>query len=256
MVRGLDTFARFFADDEARYVLIGGVATYLMLEDAGLPARATKDLDIVLIVEALDADFGAKLWKFIRRGGYEVREFGESGHNFYRFAKPSDPAFPLMLEFFARAPGVLPLAPDSHLTPVPFEHQVQSLSAILLNADYYRFLHAHTFRLAGVNVVTEKALIPLKARAWLDLSERRAADATAVDSRDINKHRNDVLRLSQLLTDSERIHVPPGIANDVGRFALAVEAGLSPDLLKQFGIDETPGALLARLCASFGVIAQ
>ena len=59
MVRGLDTFARFFAGDEARYVLIGGVASPLVLEDAGLQARATKDLDIVLCVESMDADFGA-----------------------------------------------------------------------------------------------------------------------------------------------------------------------------------------------------
>lgn len=46
MVKGLDTFAAFFAGDEARYVLIGGVATQLVLEEAGLPVRATRDLDI------------------------------------------------------------------------------------------------------------------------------------------------------------------------------------------------------------------
>lgn len=61
MVRGLDTFAAFFAGDEERYALIGGVATQLVLEEAGLPARATKDLDIVLCVEVLNAAFGRKL---------------------------------------------------------------------------------------------------------------------------------------------------------------------------------------------------
>lgn len=64
MVRGLDGFARFFADDASRYVLIGGLATHLVLGEAGMAARATKDLGIVLCVEALDAEFCAKLWEF------------------------------------------------------------------------------------------------------------------------------------------------------------------------------------------------
>jgi hypothetical protein len=94
MVRGLDTFAAFFAGDEERYALIGGVATQLVLEEAGLSARATKDLDIVLCVEVLDAAFGRKLWDFIEAGGYEVRQQGEEPRCFYRFVRPADPAFP------------------------------------------------------------------------------------------------------------------------------------------------------------------
>ena len=38
MVKGLDVFAAFFAGHEANYALIGGVATQLVLDDAGLPA--------------------------------------------------------------------------------------------------------------------------------------------------------------------------------------------------------------------------
>ena len=253
MVKGLDVFARFFADDATRYVLIGGVATHLVLGEAGLAARATKDLDIVLCVEALDAEFGARLWDFIRLGGYEIRQAGEAGRCFYRFAKPSDVAFPAMLEFFAREPGYLPLAAGAHLTPVPFEQAVQSLSAILLDADYYAFLRAHTLLLAGVNVVTEKALIPLKARAWLDLSERKEVDVNAVDGRHITKHRNDVLRLAQLLADDERIQVPLSIASDVARFAQAVQGQITTELLGQLDVAEVPTTLLARLRTCFGV---
>lgn len=55
MVRGLDVFRRHFADFTDRYVLIGGVAATLAMEEAGLDFRATKDLDLVLIIEALDA---------------------------------------------------------------------------------------------------------------------------------------------------------------------------------------------------------
>lgn len=255
MVKGLDTFAAFFAGGEARYALIGGVATQLVLEEAALPARATKDLDIVLCVEALDAAFGQKLWDFIEAGGYEVRQHGARGRNFYRFSNPADAAYPYMLEFFAREPGHLPLAQGANLTPVPFDQQVESLSAILLDQNYYGFLHGHTRQLAGVRIVTERALIPLKARAWLDLVARKAADSEAVDSKHIRKHCNDVLRLSQLLSDDDRIDVPPSIRGDIERFTDEVKPDLSMDLLRDLEIGETPDALLSRLRRSFGVTA-
>lgn len=253
MVKGLDVFATHFAGDEARYVLIGGVATYLVLEEAGLAARATKDLDIVLCVEALDAAFGKKLWDFIHAGGYEIRQEDASGRRFFRFAKPRNPAFPYMLEFFSREPGHLPLAADTVLTPVPFEQEVQSLSAILLDADYYAFLHAHTQQLGGVHVVTEQALIPLKVRAWLDLVERKAADPQAVDSKHIAKHRNDVLRLTQLLAEDARLNAPPAIAADIARFAAAVSDQVTAELLRNLGIAGPPEDIVARLRACFGV---
>jgi hypothetical protein len=253
MVRGLDTFAAFFAGDEQRYALIGGVATQLVLEDAGLTARATKDLDIVLSVEVLDAGFGRKLWDFIEAGGYEIRQRGEGTACFYRFAKPADAAFPVMLEFFAREPGHLPLAEGAHLTPVPFEQQVESLSAILLDQGYYGFLHAHTRLLAGVRAVTEPALIALKARAWLDLTDRRAANPGAVDSKHLAKHRNDVLRLSQLLSPDDRIDAEEAIREDLERFFRDVLPEVTALLLRDLGIDEEPEALIARLRRNFGV---
>lgn len=255
MVRGLDKFAAFFAGDEGRYVLIGGVATQLVLEEAALPARATKDLDIVLCVEALDAAFGQKLWDFIQAGGYEVRQHGDGGRSFYRFAKPADAAYPHMLEFFAREPTRLPLAQGAHLTPVRFDQQVESLSAILLDDDYYGFVYAHTRQLAGVRLVTERALIPLKARAWLDLVDRKAADGDAVDSRQIRKHGNDVLRLSQLLSADDRIAVADTIRADVARFCHELEPDVSAASLQQLEIVESPAALFARVRKSFGVSA-
>ena len=48
MVVGIDKFAEHFAEFKDRYVLIGGTATWLVLDEVGLEARATKDLDIVL----------------------------------------------------------------------------------------------------------------------------------------------------------------------------------------------------------------
>lgn len=54
MVRGLDVFREHFAAHAGQFVLIGGTAATLAMESAGLEFRATKDLDIVLHIEALN----------------------------------------------------------------------------------------------------------------------------------------------------------------------------------------------------------
>jgi hypothetical protein len=55
VVKGLDVFQNHFARYTDQYVLIGGTAATLAMEEAGLEFRATKDLDIVLHIEALNA---------------------------------------------------------------------------------------------------------------------------------------------------------------------------------------------------------
>lgn len=254
MVKGLSVFAEFFAGYEEQYVLIGGVATYLALEDAGLEARATRDLDIVLSVEALTPAFGERMWAFIREGGYAVNQQGPQPRRFYRFREPANPDFPVMLEFFAREPGFAPLAAGAHLTPVPIDEAVESLSAILLDADYYRFIHANKRMLAGVNVVNDRCLIPLKARAWLDLRDRKAAGDDSVDSKHIRKHRGDVLRLAQLLTAGSRVDLADSIARDMQRFTAELAPELDAALMKSLGLLEQPSEeILNLLRATFGL---
>lgn len=234
-------------------MLIGGVPTILLLEEGGLDARATKDLDVVLCVEALTPDFGRKLWRYIEQGGYAVRERGPEPHRFYRFNKPANPEFPHMLEFFAREPGFAPLAPGAELTPVPLGEAVASLSAILLDAEYYAFIHAHKRVLEDLSIVSESCLIPLKARAWLDLSARKVA-GEAVDEDDIRKHRKDVIRLSQLLRADAPTKLSGTIAADLQRFLIALEADLTAQQLKDLtGTASMPAELVARLRASFGL---
>ena len=71
MVRGLKKFSEYFSGHEGNYVLIGGAASHILEEEALLVPRATKDLDIILIVEALTDEFVAKFWSFIKDAGYE-----------------------------------------------------------------------------------------------------------------------------------------------------------------------------------------
>ena len=36
-----------------------------------LPFRATKDVDIVLLVESITAEFGRQFWEYVKEAGYE-----------------------------------------------------------------------------------------------------------------------------------------------------------------------------------------
>ena len=173
MVRGLDIFQERLAAYVDQYVLIGGTAASLAMEEAGLEFRATKDLDIVLHVEALTPAFAKAFWRFVADGGYEIRQASHTGKPiFYRFQNPADARYPAMLELFARAPDGLQPAPGSQLTPIPLDEALTSLSAILLDAAYYAFIMAGRREVRGLAWIGADRLIPLKAIAWLELTWR------------------------------------------------------------------------------------
>lgn len=234
MIRGLDKFREHFAGFSEHYVLIGGAASHLVMDDVGVEFRATKDLDIVLCVEVLDAEFAEAFWAFINAGSYQNQQRSTGKKIFYRFNEPQDDSYPFMLELFSRTPDLMVLGDDSQLTPIPIDEDVSSLSAILLDEDYYQFLHEHKIEIDDVPVVTEVCLIPLKAKAWLDLTKRKEA-GERVDSRDIKKHKNDIFRLFQIISPETRIKLPDTILRDMAQYfdAISVEHDLA---LKSFGL--------------------
>lgn len=58
MVNGIKKFKERFQGFENQYVIIGGTACDLIMENEELAFRATKDIDIVLIVESITAEIG------------------------------------------------------------------------------------------------------------------------------------------------------------------------------------------------------
>ena len=250
MVRGLDFFREYFAGHIDQFVLIGGTAATLAMEEAGLEFRATKDLDIVLHVEALRPEFSEAFWNFIEAGRYEIRQASDTGKPvFYRFQKPADERFPAMLELFCRAPDGIKLAEGSHLTPIPIDEAAASLSAILLDDAYYEFILEGRREVDGLPWVGEDRLIPLKAIAWLDLGDRKAK-GEKVDSRDIRKHAIDVLRLSQLLAPEVRIPVVAKISEDLNRFLDGIQADQSIDP-KSIKINNSVAEIVERIAQSY-----
>lgn len=250
MVIGLDVWQAHFKDFPDRYVLVGGVACDLLMVDAGLQFRVTKDLDVVLLVEVLDAAFAQAFWAFVEAGGYERKEKGEGG-KLYRFARPATAGYPFMIELFSRAPEGFDLGEGSRLTPLPIDETVASLSAILLDEAYYALLKANLRDLAGLPLLNEAALIPFKARAYLDLIRRKAA-GKRVDGGDVKKHHNDVFRLLQLLPADRVFNLPETIVADMAAFLAVVaadEAFKPSDIELRMGRDEA----LARLAAAYGL---
>ena len=70
MVRGIDAFKQYFAEFKDQYVLIGGAACDIVFQSNSVSFRSTRDLDMVLIVEALTHEFVNKFWNFIVDGKY------------------------------------------------------------------------------------------------------------------------------------------------------------------------------------------
>lgn len=246
MVKGLDLFRNHFKDFQDSYTLIGGVACYLALDEAGLDFRATKDLDIVLCAEALDDAFVAQFWDFVKAGKYQSQQKSTGDKQSYRFEKPSVDGYPVMLELFSRVPDQLSIPEGGELTPVPVDSELSSLSAILLDDDYYRCIEAGRSVLDGIAILGPEFILPFKAKAWLDLSERKRA-GQRVDSKNIKKHRNDIFRLYAVLSTESRVDVAESMKADLLQFlnAMPEEQGLN---LKDFGLgDATLEAVSADL---------
>lgn len=233
MVRGLDLFKEHFKDHIESFLIIGGTACSILLEGLTPPFRATKDIDIILLVEKMDPKFGKVFWDFITQGGYKNSQQSTGKRTFYRFKNPDNENFPSMIELFSSKVEGFEPAPGSHLTPIPFDDEISSLSAILLDDNYYPFLQSGRVIVDGLPVLSAERMIPLKVRAYFDLSTRREK-GDKIDSKDIKKHQNDVFRIFPLLTETSRIQLPDAVAGDMRNFLSDVSKEKLD--LKPFGI--------------------
>jgi hypothetical protein len=122
-----------------------------------------------------------------------------------------------MIELFGKKPDFLHGPASFPIAPMPIDDEVSSLSAIMLDEDYYAFMLDGRRIVQGVTVLDAAHLIPFKAKAYLDLKARRSR-GEHIDSRKIKKHQRDVMRLAQLLSGDERIALSPSIRQDMKDF--------------------------------------
>ncbi|PDS26610.1 hypothetical protein [Flavobacterium branchiophilum] len=227
MVVGLDTFRAHFQDFQDSYIIIGGTACDIIIEEAGFVPRATDDIDLILIIEALKPEFIARFWEFIKDGGYTIQEKNLEKRNCYRFAKPIHAAYPKQLELFSKIPDIIDINQDAHLTPIPVDAGLSSLSAILLDENYYQFTLKNSEKKEGIHYATPQTLICLKAFAFLNNSQRKIAGQN-VRNGDIKKHKHDVFRMILMLKENDSFEVPNVIKKDLQKFVDVVKNDL-PD---------------------------
>ncbi len=234
MVKGLDVFREHCRGFEDQYVLIGGAACDILFTNNEGDFRATRDLDMVLIVEALTPELGECFWAFIEAGGYRNKTTSAGTPQFYRFDKPGNDMYPKMIELFARTEYVLKGADG--LTPIHVGDDVSSLSAILLNEDYYKILLEGRTVVQGLSVLRPEYLILFKAKAYLDLNAKRTSGAN-VDSRDIRKHKNDILRILTEFMPERVSELPETVHNDIREFVERLEEEtFDSNLMKNYGV--------------------
>ena len=215
MVKGIESFRTKFMSYADCYTVIGGAACDILMSEEDVPFRATKDIDMILLLEDRYQEFAKVFWEYIKEGGYRCGWKNSKDVHFYRFTDPN-PDYPVQIELFSRLPDYH-LSVESGIIPIHIDNEVSSLSAILLNDDFYGFMMQGRRTVDGISVLDALYLIPFKMYAWIDLSDRKAK-GEHVNEKDLKKHKYDVFRLLEIVTADEAIAVSGLVKESIGLF--------------------------------------
>ena len=249
-MEGLEKFREAFEAYSENYVIIGGTACDIAMTGTAVRPRATHDIDMIVIVEKMTADFAEHFWQFVRGGGYRPekrkQEKGESPkYDLFRFVN-GRPDYPEMIELLSRHPDILGEAKGLTIEPLPTSENTSSLSAIIMDDDFYHFTIEHSKLTNGLRHADSAALIALKSRAYLNLLQDKA-NGKHVNSKDIKKHRSDVLKNAVILEDSQ-ITAPEAIVACINEFVTSIRNewdSLAAPLAK--ALDQDPSFIQALL---------
>ena len=226
MVKGLNVFIKYFKEFSQNYVIIGGTACDLIIDEAGFYPRATKDIDLILVVEALTSDF----------------------------VKPEQEEFPFQIELFSRNPDLIHIDEGIHLSPIPTPDDLSSLSAILLDEEYYGFILEHSSEVNALHRANIESLICLKAKAYLEISER-IREGSKEDSKLLRKHKGDIFRMGAMLPEGDQFELPGSVKNDMTNFIKDITQELpGKELFRNMGIGRvSPESVLDQLVKAFSL---
>jgi hypothetical protein len=235
MVKGLEKFKEHFAEFKDNYVIIGGTACDITLRGTDMRARATDDIDMILVVEKMTPEFGQSFWDFIVTGEYATRqrrrENKEPVTELFRFINPKE-GFPVQIELLSKYPDVLGNPTGFHLTPIPIGEEIPSLSAILLDEEYYNQVTENSVIEDDVRIANPLSLLCLKVKAFLNLTEEKKTNSN-VRSYDIKKHRDDVFKLLAMRIDPfTPVNLSTTMKEEVAIFVEQIEASLPNQSLR------------------------
>ena len=198
----------------------------MIIDEAGFYPRATKDIDLILVVEALTSDF----------------------------VKPEQEEFPFQIELFSRNPDLIHIDEGIHLSPIPTPDDLSSLSAILLDEEYYGFILEHSSEVNALHRANIESLICLKAKAYLEISER-IREGSKEDSKLLRKHKGDIFRMGAMLPEGDQFELPGSVKNDMTNFIKDITQELpGKELFRNMGIGRvSPESVLDQLVKAFSL---
>lgn len=223
-MKGLEKFREAFEAYSENYVIIGGTACDIAMTGTAVRPRATHDIDMIVVVEMMTKEFAEHFWQFVRDAGYrpEKRRQVESEtpkYEFYRFVG-GKPDYPEMIELLSRHQDILGEPKGLIVEPLPLGDEISSLSAIIMNDDFYHFTISHSRLTNGIRHADSAALIALKARAYLNLQQDRA-DGKRVNSKDVKKHRSDILK-NVVIMEPTQLVAPEAIITCIKDFVASI----------------------------------
>jgi hypothetical protein len=235
MVKGLKKFKEHFAGFEDNYVIIGGTACDIVLRGTDMRPRATDDIDMILVIEKMTPEFGQRFWVFIELGKYtkreRKREEKEPVTELFRFINPEE-GFPVQIELLSKYPYILGEPTGFHLAPIPVGEEIPSLSAILLDEEYYNQVIGNSIIEDEVRIANPLSLLCLKVKAFLNLTEEKKTNPN-VRSGDIKKHRDDVFKLLAMRIDPfTPIELSETMKEEVADFVKQIETSLPNQSLR------------------------
>lgn len=253
MVIGLDKFREAFANFKDNYVIIGGTACDIILSDTDMRPRATNDIDMILVVENITKEYGDAFWQFIKDGEYKAgkREKDDKTPTYTLYRFTTDKAgYPVQIELLSRHSNVLGEPSGFRIEPIPLSEDLSSLSAIMMDDENYELTVANSEEQDGLRIATPAALICLKARAYLNLLQDKA-NGKQVNTKDIKKHKTDVLKLIATASIPEPIGVSRNVYDSVMEYVSEIEKEL-PSQSLQDALDRDAETIQAYLDALKG----
>jgi len=221
---GLSHFEAHFRELKDQYVIVGGFATLILLDrELHNHGKATHDIDLVLLTST-SVEMAAKIKTYIKEGGYTIQKGQQDRYQYYRFAEPKSEGYPKEIELFASEEYGIVLEEGQRIIPIDPEEGLYSLSAIMLDREYFDMIKSNIEEIEGVPYSNTLATMLLKMSAVYDL-HHRGDDKW-------KKHRRDILKLTLLLIGEERLVLKGRMIDDVNFFkSLAKE--LTPKMIKQ-----------------------
>ena len=154
-----------------------------------------------------------------------------------------------MIELFSRMPDYQ-LVVEEGIIPIHIDDDTSSLSAILLNDDFYNFMLRGRTVVNDVSVLNAEYIIPFKMFAWLDLRNRKR-NGEHVNEKDLKKHKYDVFRLLQIVRNDIKIETEGLVRESIVEFLDVVLEETLP--LAQLGLPFEKEEAIAIMSEAYSV---